>query len=476
MAGSTSVDMTGDTNIDALLSGVRWNTSSLTYGFPTAGSNWSGYATGSEPYNAFKPLTAAQQSAVTAALATWSSVANLTFTPVSEPGQVADIRYAGTADTDTARTYYPHGSPLGGDSWYGTRLTDAAEWLPGRYEFETAVHETGHALGLKHPHDTDIGEVVAGPNESIQRSIMSYRSYPGASLSDSYTVQADSYPAGPMIDDIAAIQYLYGANYGTAAGDTVYRFTPDQGVIFRTIWDGGGNDTYDLTAYSDGVNVDLRPGQWSTFSAAQLAKLNVNDPSVVATGNVANADLYQGNPASLIENAVAGSGNDTLTGNDKANALTGNLGNDTVNGDDGTDTLSGGMGGDRLYGNAGTDLLWGNQEADTLCGGQGNDTLYGGRDADVLFGERGADVLSGDRGADTLYGGAGGDIFVVGLGSDTVLDFNFAEGDRLEVNGAHTVSNGATGAIVNLDGGSVTLQGIAAASVRDDWFVLSAGA
>ncbi|HYG85877.1 MAG TPA: M10 family metallopeptidase [Azospirillum sp.] len=419
MASASTVALTGNNTIDALLSGMRWDTTALTYGFPVAGSDWTGYAAGSEPFDRFQALTAAQQSAVTAALSTWASVANITFTQVAEPGQVADLRYAGTGQTNTAHTYYPHSSPLGGDSWYGPRLTGAATWQPGSYEFETAVHETGHALGLKHPHDDSIGGAVAGDNESVERSVMSYRSYAGAPLSDTYTVAPGSYPAGPMLDDIAAIQYLYGANYTTNAGDTVYRFTPDQGVIFNTIWDGGGSDTYDLSAYSSGVSVNLTPGQWSTFASNQLAQLKLDDPSVRAAGNVANAFLFNGDPRSLIENAIGGSGNDMLTGNDANNMLTGS---------------------------------------------QGADTLFGNQGADELFGGCGPDILSG---------GSGGDIFVEGLGPDTIRDFNFAEGDRIQLGtGSYTVSNGATGAIVNLDGGSVTLDGIAAGSVMRDWFIL----
>ena len=59
---------------------------------------------------------------------------------------------------------------------------------------------------------------------------------------------------------------------------------------------------------------------------------------VSAVGNIANALLYNNNTASLIENAVGGSGNDTITGNTANNALTGGAGNDTIDGVSGTDT------------------------------------------------------------------------------------------------------------------------------------------
>ena len=81
--------------------------------------------------------------------------------------------------------------------------------------------------------------------------------------------------------------------------------TPLTNKIFRTIWDGGGNDTYDLSNYTTNMTIDLRPGQWSTFSTAQLADLGQSggvDLHHAAIGNVANAQLYQGDARSLIEN------------------------------------------------------------------------------------------------------------------------------------------------------------------------------
>jgi Ca2+-binding RTX toxin-like protein len=66
-------------------------------------------------------------------------------------------------------------------------------------------------------------------------------------------------------------------------------------------------------------------------------------------------------------------GNDTLTGDTRANGLSGGSGNDV---------LSGLAGADRLIGGAGQDLLLGGDGNDTLNGSQGNDTLTGGQGAD----------------------------------------------------------------------------------------------
>ena len=84
-----------------------------------------------------------------------------------------------------------------------------------------------------------------------------------------------------MMYDIAALQTLYGANYTTNAGDTVYKWNPTTGQksingvgqgapagnkIFMTIWDGGGHDTYDFSNYTTNLTVDLTPGGWTTTS------------------------------------------------------------------------------------------------------------------------------------------------------------------------------------------------------------------
>ena len=82
-------------------------------------------------------------------------------------------------------------------------------------------------------------------------------------------------------------------------------------------------------------------------SAQQLANLG-NGQSAV--GNIANALLYQSNPASLIENAIGGSGNDTFVGNAGNKVFRGNGGDDAINGRGGTDTaLYSGNADDYLY-------------------------------------------------------------------------------------------------------------------------------
>ena len=98
---------------------------------------------------------------------------------------------------------------------------------------------------------------------------------------------------------------------------------------------------------------------------------------------------------------VAGSnkptnGHDTLSGNDKDNAIDGKKGNDTISGGKGADTLKGSEGNDRLEGGKGKDSLVGGEGKDTLKGGAGNDTLQGGKGADKLDGGDGNDQFRFD--------------------------------------------------------------------------------
>ena len=163
-----------------------------------------------------------------------------------------------------------------------------------------------------------------------------------------------------MLDDLAALQYMYGANYGTNGGDTAYRWNPSTGelsvngagqgsaatnTILETIWDGGGIDTYDFSAYTTNLRVDINPGGWTTTSTAQLAVLGTNH---VARGNIASAYLYAGNTASLIENVRGGTGADRIVGNVAANRLEGGSGNDTLYGGASNDVFRGGGGNDRF--------------------------------------------------------------------------------------------------------------------------------
>jgi len=475
----------GNAYIDAVLGNFRWVPSDLTYSFPTASSAYEASYGDGEAAKGFGAFNGTQQAVTRSALSLFSAVSNLTFREIDGSStSSADLRFAQSDAPSTAWAYFPTTDATGGDVWVNNSSRNYASPAKGNYAYLTIVHEIGHALGLEHAHE---GTVMPADRDSIEYTVMSYRSYAGASTETGYMNETWGYAQSLMMYDIAALQHIYGANYATNGGATHYAWSPTtgemsvdgigQGVaggnrILLTVWDGGGTDTYDFSGYTTALNVDLQPGAWTTTSQEQRAKLHWNG-SKLAVGNIANALLHQGDTRSLIENAHGGSGDDTIKGNVAQNTLRGNAGSDKLYGLSNDDVLIGGSGKDVLSGGTGKDLasystaksgvradlqspkanqgdasgdsyssiegligssysdsLYGNSAANQIKGGAKNDTLYGRSGSDVLDGGTGNDKLYGQSGKDTLFGGSGADAFVFralsdsrGSSIDTVKDF-----------------------------------------------------
>lgn len=369
-----TVGKSGDALADGVLSGYEWSSTSLTYAFP---DNKNDYGYKGERDHGFSPVNAKIQNAVAGALdQSYGGAANDGFSvegftnlDISEGSdKTADLRYAESGKANpTAYAYLPTGGAKSGDVWFGKgKVYDRPE--VGNYAYVTILHETGHALGLKHGHHAAgsdrIKTTLHGKYDSLEYSVMTYNSYPHMK-GQGYSNEPWGYPQTYMMADIRALQHMYGADFTTNSSDTVYSWSassgntlingevgikPGENRIFATIWDGGGVDTYDLSAYSHDLSLDLRPGKYSLFKNSQIADLNQFWGKNVANGNIYNALLYKGDERSLIENAIGGSGDDTLRGNAADNALTGNDGNDTfffrVGG--GSDTITDFTSGDRI--------------------------------------------------------------------------------------------------------------------------------
>lgn len=400
----TTVAASGNQLIDGLLTGLKWSLTNLTYSNPDAASDYqAGYFvdrnnnTISAQNEGFAQISAAQLQAVHFALSSSiqtqaagalgfsvSAFTGLNITYAGAGTGNATLRYANTTDNATGLGYYPSSSIYGGDGWLGSSIQNP---ITGNYGYNNTIHEIGHTLGLKHGQDSSGGGTLPnfGPlptnYDSLEFTVMTYRSYVGDPLVGGYSNEQFGYPQSFMMLDIAALQYMYGADFTTNAGNTTYTWNPSTGVtsvdgvaaltpggnrIFATIWDGGGFDTYDLSNYTTGVQINLKPGEWSLFSTTQRANLGDGN---FARGNIANALEYSGDVRSLIENAYGGSGIDTIIGNRADNILLGNGASDALFGEGGRDVavfLGNSTSSTRVHNANGT---W------TVTGVDGTDTL-----------------------------------------------------------------------------------------------------
>lgn len=358
-------DGTLEDAVDSLYSGSQWATTTLTFSFTDSASDYS-YNWGGSGVNGIVEFTSDQKESVRYIYDMIESFSGLTFTELTGANDAnADLTHAHSSDPGTAFAYYPSSGDWGGDAFYGGSFSsDTQEPLIGTYIFDTIMHEMGHTLGLKHGHETTGAGATPVSYRGQEYSIMTYLTDETDTAADGITVGSSSYAQSFMMLDIAALQQMYGANFNYNSGDTTYTFSTTTGamyidgvdyaaaanvdksgnVIFRTIWDGDGVDTYDFSNFTTDLSIDLTPGSYVDLDVggnSQRSLLDWRDGDY-ADGHVYNALQFNEDTRSLIENAVGGSGDDTFIGNIADNILTGNAGNDTFYGSSGDDTIDGG--------------------------------------------------------------------------------------------------------------------------------------
>jgi serralysin len=366
----------------------------------------------------YSPFSEAEKAVARQAMILWDDL--IAPRIVEKNGNGADILFANTTTGPAqAWAYYPgNGAKIQSDIW---TADPSANWTNAWLQYDgygrtTLVHEAGHALGLSHPGDYNFSDDGPDPDtlpdpityeadafyaqDTLQYSIMSYFS---AQKSGGQPVNVSLGLLGnaqtPLLHDILTIQSIYGADPTTRAGNTNYFANSNAGNAvydlaqnpfpYLSVYDAGGEDTFDFSTANKGVFIDLRPGSFSsaTIGAETLAQANaataafnavtdeaqgdfplwtaagydswVNTIGNIGAGRVLNDTGVSGVTATshrnisiayntIIENANGGSARDYLVGNHVANKLNGNGGNDVLNGLGGDDILTGGSGSDEF--------------------------------------------------------------------------------------------------------------------------------
>jgi hypothetical protein len=320
--------------IDALLhtSGVHWDTTrnggTITYSFYDA-------ATGA--YEGSEQATGVNEGVkrnVREIFQTIEQYLNVRFVEVTETAtQQGAIRYMfsnGDGGPFYAYSYYP-AAGIGGDIHLSARWEQDEvgrfSGAIGSYGYAMLMHETLHALGLKHPGDYDaLGSQVGGAFlatglDHQANSIMSYNA-------------VGNYARSPMAYDVRALQYLYGAPVRESQNSTYHFLTTTSyrngdnligdslRPLKQTLWDSAGFDRLDLSslARNQSYYVDLRPGGWITAQSARnggyIDRVTGQRFSVIASGTVIAF-------GTTIEGVVSSGADDWIVANEANNLFAG---------------------------------------------------------------------------------------------------------------------------------------------------------
>ncbi len=223
--------------------------------------------------------------------------------------------------------YYPGEA---GDIFLNS-LSDAnylSSYEPGSAGWFLLLHEIGHTLGLKHPHDdagtdrptfTDLGIDFLDIDLA---TVMSYNDQNSTDL-----LQYD--PAKPMILDVIALQHLYGRNFNTNSGDD-YHYLDENSQFYTTIWDASGFDFIDISSSNNGWDI-LMPNQ----VVSSLIPEKVGYAKLSNSNNDATFYWLEGD----YEGVLGSLGDDFITGNIFDNEITTGGGSDQIMGGAGIDTV-----------------------------------------------------------------------------------------------------------------------------------------
>ena len=352
--------------IDALLGDMAASFSSLlgtektfSFGFPQVEPS---YYTKPIQTDGWEPFNNSQKAFTHSALEYIASVIDITFTEVTDVEQQNTLSFANNSqDGFAGMAYLPSPNLIASDVFIdkendGVTKTAVLSPQEGTYQALTWIHEIGHALGLKHPHQEKYFLPTSEDKTSL--SVMSY------------TQPVDKDNGDPLLTfsilDIAALHYLYGPNPSSRAGDDTYVYKSNDANF---IWDGAGTDTINAGYATEKVTIYLEPGYWGFGGDAKATTITSNGQITVNFGTV-------------IENLIGSGYDDKLVGNSVDNSIDGGPGDDSIYGGTGNDRLdyTYPQGDDTLYGGKGNDLyfIYSSGGSDTIIEyeGEGYDRVY----------------------------------------------------------------------------------------------------
>ncbi|OUV02900.1 MAG: hypothetical protein CBC42_05185 [Betaproteobacteria bacterium TMED82] len=307
-----------------------------------------------------------------AAFDDWDQIGAWTMEKITESGTtVGEIRSRVLAEvgdvTYSAFAYGPGSNPINGDIWY--TIPYSTQFDEGTFNYYTALHEIGHAVGLSHPFDGGgrASTTLADAKDFVRNTVMSYTSddrnvrfVPDNTANPTNLSLYYLYPTDPGMLDVQVIEHLYGTSTDTNLGDTTYVFD-DKPHILKTIVDSGGIDTIDASNQTEEVRINLNGGTassigiWTSDEQSVYWRANGNFSTTATITNVNNnqasgsnkspfakgwyegIDNLQIASSAIIENAKGGAKDDTLIGNSEDNEFTGNGGDDKIEGGAGSD-------------------------------------------------------------------------------------------------------------------------------------------